>query len=155
MENNHLIVSISQKALIELNGKLLLVHGKEEWWEFPGGRVNEDETSLEEALKREIKEELGLDIEIKKIFTTYLFKNRYGEYLLALVYKCNLISPLDQIKPQESEIGCWKLFSEDELKDLKQVSRNTLEGLNKYFSTIINHKRSYNLSNLPDAHNHK
>ncbi len=32
-------------------------------WEFPGGKL-EDNESLEECLKREIREELGIDIEV-------------------------------------------------------------------------------------------
>ena len=33
-------------------------------WEFPGGKIDGDETK-EDALKREIKEELNCDIDIK------------------------------------------------------------------------------------------
>ena len=37
-------------------------------WEFPGGKVDMNETN-EEALKREIKEELNINILIKKKIT--------------------------------------------------------------------------------------
>ena len=36
-------------------------------WEFPGGKVNLNETYFE-AIRREIKEELGINLDICKIF---------------------------------------------------------------------------------------
>jgi len=56
-------------ALIENDGKFLLIRrkvrlGKLEW-AFPGGVTHEEETE-EESVAREIKEEVGLDVEVKK-----------------------------------------------------------------------------------------
>lgn len=39
------------------------------WWEFPGGKVEAEETS-EEALRREIREELKVEITVEEYLTT-------------------------------------------------------------------------------------
>ena len=81
-------------AIIENKDKVLITQRKkgtnqEFKWEFPGGKM-EDRESPEECLIREIKEELGLDIEVLDTFDFV-----YHEYptikILLLAYKCKLI----------------------------------------------------------------
>lgn len=54
-------------AVIEKDGKILLARRKTpfrgNFWEFPGGKLEINET-LEECLKREICEELAIEIEV-------------------------------------------------------------------------------------------
>lgn len=60
-------------AVIIKDGKLFATqrgYGEwKDWWEFPGGKVEEGESS-EEALRREIREELATDITVGDLFTT-------------------------------------------------------------------------------------
>jgi len=44
------------------------------YWEFPGGKVDNDE-SFEQALKREIYEELSINIKIKEKITSEKYKD--------------------------------------------------------------------------------
>lgn len=61
-------------ALIEQDGKILIAQRAKEdklslKWEFPGGKIAGSETP-EECLKRELKEELNVDIQVKEHFST-------------------------------------------------------------------------------------
>ena len=73
-------------AVVERNGRFLVTRRLkgthlEGYWEFPGGKVQEDETQ-EEALVREMSEELKTDIsKMRKIFYT---SHPYAERVVEL-----------------------------------------------------------------------
>ncbi|MBI4134812.1 MAG: (deoxy)nucleoside triphosphate pyrophosphohydrolase [Candidatus Sungbacteria bacterium] len=70
-------------AIIEDNGRILIAKrplhkafpGK---WEFPGGKVESSETP-EKCLEREIKEEFGVDISIRKSFLVWDYEYDNGK----------------------------------------------------------------------------
>ena len=75
------IVLVSAVALIDADGRVLLAQrpkGKslEGLWEFPGGKVEPTE-SVEQALSRELFEELG--IEVVSCYPLCQVKHDYGD----------------------------------------------------------------------------
>lgn len=59
------------------------------YWEFPGGKVEEDET-FEASLKRELHEELGMDVNVQNHFDTVI--HEYENFTIELIaYRCEFI----------------------------------------------------------------
>ena len=74
-----------------------------DWWEFPGGKVEAGETP-ENALVREIKEELDSEIEVVKFLATV--EHDYPEFHLSMdCYWCNVIS--GKLTLLEHEAAKW------------------------------------------------
>lgn len=78
-------------------------------WEFPGGKIEQGE-SREDALEREIKEELDADIRVGSLLETVEYD--YPTFHLTMhCFFCELIS--EDIVLREHEDARW--LSEDEL----------------------------------------
>ena len=72
-------------------------------WEFPGGKIEHGETH-DVALKREIQEELGIDIIIEKLLCTTEYD--YPLFHLKLhCYLCNIVS--GEIVLREHKSAQW------------------------------------------------
>lgn len=95
-----------------------------DWWEFPGGKMEAGETP-EEALKREIREELSTEIYVDEFLCTVEYD--YPKFHLTMhCYLCSLLT--EALHLNEHEAARWLLKSElDSVKwlpaDLEVVER--------------------------------
>ena len=91
-----------------------------DWWEFPGGKMEAGETP-EEALKREIREELSTEISLNE----FLCSVEYDYPLFHLKMYCFLCSLLTEaLHLNEHEAAKW--LTKDELDSLKWLPADLL-----------------------------
>ena len=110
------IIKVTAAILIK-GGKIIIAKRKAddylgEKWEFPGGKIENNETP-EQCLKRELKEEFDIDVSI-------------GEYLGSNIYHYDHIS---------IELLAYRTFwkgGKIDLKDHDDFTRVSLEQLDEY-----------------------
>ncbi|MEN2282386.1 (deoxy)nucleoside triphosphate pyrophosphohydrolase [Algoriphagus sp. SE2] len=83
------------------------------YWEFPGGKVETDE-SMEACLKREIREELGLEIKIKSKLKSSVFEYSPEKVIQLFPFVCDWKS--GDLEILEHEKVSWVAI--EELEDL-------------------------------------
>lgn len=97
-------------AIIDSKGRVLLAQrpkGKSMagLWEFPGGKLESNE-SPEEALCRELHEELGITVEKKDLIPFKFSSHAYQEFhLLMPLYLCNRWR--GELTAREGQSLCW------------------------------------------------
>lgn len=99
-------------GIILEKGRVLLVkrkiHPFSGFWVIPGGHVEYGE-STEKAAKREMKEELGVPVKIKKLIGVYSDPKRDPRYhIISIVYLVEKIKGKIKINEEASE---FKFFS--------------------------------------------
>src|SRR5689334_4678349 len=100
--NNEGIFRVGTKAVIRNSqGNILLLHVNLETfkspfpdhWDLPGGKINKEET-LEDGLKREVEEEIGVkDLQIIKLIDASIAKMRLSyedQGLVIFTYLCEI-----------------------------------------------------------------
>ena len=123
------------KALILHQGRFLMLKqelGNRFEWDFPGGRMEFGETP-EEALRREVKEETGLDVTVSKSIGCYwFFRVKDGDQVICIVYSCDAtLTEIDLTKNVTAEASsdfCW--VTKEEVLDVEfPVSHESLKQL--------------------------
>jgi mutator protein MutT len=111
-------------ALIFRSGKLLITRRHSDahlggLWEFPGGKREPDET-FEQCLAREIREELGVEISVGKLFESVT--HAYPEKTVRLKF---FVCRLERGEPQMLGCAAFKWISAAELDNYQFPAADT------------------------------
>ena len=113
--------SIVVTGILKDNDKLLIVKRNSNddlypgAWEFPGGHVETGET-LKEALKRELKEEIGFEGTINPIITHYTDEVKNNRHDIEIDFIVNVDNNIDVKLSSEHEDYKW-VTKDSELLD--------------------------------------
>ena len=102
--------------------------------DFPGGKIQEEEINLSESLKREVREESGLEIEVSKPFAvwqnTFPAHHKYaGKKVYLVAFKCEYISGDVKLSDEHNKFRWVNKGNYHEANDDTQY----FEILDKYF----------------------
>jgi 8-oxo-dGTP diphosphatase len=107
---NRPILIVAAAALVDRDNRVLIAKrpaGKSMagLWEFPGGKVHDGETP-EDALRRELHEELGIDVSLECLAPFNFASHAYETFhLLMPLYLCR--SWEGELTPREGQEVAW------------------------------------------------
>lgn len=115
-ENRILIDNRKEEILDEANGK----------WEVPGGKIEFGETP-EDAIKRELFEETGYNVNVKQIIpysnVSMWEYSDYKQHTVIFFYICELEND-EHIEIKDNRINTYKWITENELSDYNFLPGN-------------------------------
>lgn len=84
--------TVSVKGVLVWSSRVAVLRNDRDEWELPGGRLDATDASPVEALRREMHEELGVDVEVGALVDSWIFDVE-GRRVLILTYECTAERP--------------------------------------------------------------
>lgn len=131
---------VATKAVVYKDGKFLVVKkSKDEdiapdTYDIPGGRLVFKE-ELEDALKREVKEEVNLTVDIIKPTNAWSFLAKDNFQLVGITYLCKFLK--GEIKLAKEHVAFeWLTLEEIEKRDFPKWFKKEFELANEALKTV-------------------
>ncbi|OGK66349.1 hypothetical protein A2313_01505 [Candidatus Roizmanbacteria bacterium RIFOXYB2_FULL_41_10] len=129
------IVNKDNKLFLSKRGKQ--ARNEQGLWEFPGGGLKFGD-SFENTIKREIKEEFGMEIEIKdslEAFNHLIPQEK--QHWVALCFVCNHVSGTPQIlEPDKCEQIGWFSYQEAREFNLTLTAKHRVKQLSQKYPEL-------------------
>jgi len=102
---------LSVKGVLVHAGRVLLLLNERGEWDLPGGRPDPGEDDRA-ALKREMREETGLEVDVGAALDVQLFEVLPGRFVRILPFACRLVGGGDVVLSQEHHATLWLPLAE-------------------------------------------
>jgi len=137
-------INVAVGILIDSNKKILLAQRPKSrswsgWWEFPGGKLEKNE-STREALSRELKEEVGIDVVNCEKWVTRNYS--YEEHNVTL-YFFKITKWNGKLTPKEGQKLLWINPSE--------VNKDTILPPNIFILNALSLPTQYGITNISET----
>ena len=126
---------IGQKAFIEKDGKVLALFDPKLGLDFPGGKIQIGENDFDEALRREVREETALEIDVGNPFYRWYFEFRpghrnAGKHVYLVGFRCTYISGEIKLSDEHNK---FQWVDKNDYRTLNDGSEY-FKALEKYFA---------------------
>jgi len=98
---------VSVKGVVIHGGRVLLLLNERGEWDLPGGRPDPGEDHRA-ALRREVREETGLEVEVGAAIDGHLFEVLPGRFVRILPFACQPVANTDVALSHEHLEGRWQ-----------------------------------------------
>jgi 8-oxo-dGTP diphosphatase len=102
---------VSVKGVVIRDGCVLLLANERGEWDLPGGRPDHGEDHRA-ALRREVREETGLEVEVGAAIDGHLFEVLPGRFVRILPFACRLAGKSDVVLSHEHLETRWQPLAE-------------------------------------------
>jgi mutator protein MutT len=116
------LIPISCKGIVTEAGKVWLRRNERGEWELPGGKLDPGEQP-EDTVKRELREELGVDVQVGRPLSNYLYtipvSTDEHRGVLVCMYVCQFVQRVGSVEHVgEAGPAQFQAFAPDEIVSL-------------------------------------
>lgn len=119
---------VSVKGICFIDGKVILLKNERNEWDLPGGKIGRRE-AVKSALKREMKEELGIEVKVEELLEVFTARMKGQVNVLIVVYLCSTTAQAEDLVMSQESFAI-NLFTREELSHLN-VTNNYIKEIMK------------------------
>lgn len=108
--------AVSVKAALRCGDGWVLLRNERDEWELPGGRIDPQDGSLVYTVRRECREELGIDVDVGRLVHSWLFEVVRGRRVVIVCFAATVVGePVLSLSDEHRAVG---VFGPDQLGGL-------------------------------------